>query len=810
MRKNHYLIFPALIFISILISQNCHAQMFWNQAASFAGNSSNYISVPNSGSLDITGSFTIEAWINPLSLTGASKGILSKGGSLGTSLKYAVRLTTAGRITLSTNGAQRLISSISNPLSVNNWTHISASYNSSTSLFSIYINGILDTSSIVAGVSPTTNSDSLFIGISGASTPFNGKLDEVRLWNRELSSSEVSDYMRTSLGTSSGNYSGLVLSMPFQKESSDGTRFTARDLSGNNNNGNTRNVSAVDLSFRPLQTISQNDNIELDGNEDYLAAKDTSTLNPAGNVITVECWVYPRVLNQTCNLITKGNQYALILESGFFKAKINGITASSGVSVPVNSWSKLTFQYNGSIEFHVNGKYANSPNPALGILTTGTDSLYIGGMPGATGDFNGFMDEVRIFDYNFSDDEIYQMSFQSLDKSNAPSASGIKICYNLDGTLNDNAESGGPKLIFRNNAGFSHPGGNVYKPVSPLVRNFDNSFPKGFYQGEINHRIPLAAGTSGVSTYQQRINIDEVINDIDVMIALNHTNLSSLNITLIAPNNDSVKLVSGLSVTTADNSLMTIFDDQADSSFASGKYVSFHTTMKPLNNMNSVFTGDRSLGIWKLRINDIAAGDTGVINMWGIKINNMPVIESNFFLSGYVQGLYNPATNFTIKDTVTMYLRKRFTPYAIVDSCKREMNQFGDSQMSFKNAVADTQYTLSLKHRNSIEIWSNITRVFKYSASTTNFQLSSIVSVFGDNETQVDTSPVRYAMYSGDVDQNGFIDLSDVVSISNEANNFTSGYIVQDLTGENLVDLNDLLIAYNNASDFVHRITPLD
>jgi len=802
--------FSIAALLVLILNGYVSAQMFWNQAASFTGSSSSYASVPNSGSLDITGSFTIEAWVNPASLSGASKGILAKGGSLGTSLKYAVRLNTAGRVSIITNGAQRLISRISNPLTANNWTHISAAYNSSTSLFSIYINGILDTTSTVAGASPAANADSLFIGISGSSTPFNGKLDEVRLWNRELSSAEVLDYMRTSLGTSSGRYSGLVLSMPFQKESSDGTRFTSRDFSGNGNNGNTRNVTALNQSFRPLQTLSQNDNIELDGDEDYLAAKDTSTLNPTGIYITVECWIYPRTANQTCNLITKGNQYAIILESGIFKAKINGTTMSSNVNIPANSWTKLTLKYAGTLELHINGKYANSPNPALGTITSGTDSLYIGGMPGATGDFNGYMDEVRIFDQNLSDDEIYQISFVSMDKSNAPSASGIKICYNLDGTLNDNAESGGPKLFFRNNAKFSHPGSNVYKPVSPMVRDTANAFPNGFYQGEVNRRIPLNAGTSGTSLYFLKVNIDTVINDIDIMLSLNHTNLSSLTITLTAPNNDSVTLVSNLSTLTADNSLITVFDDQADSSLAPNKYVSFHTTIKPENNMNSVFAGDGSLGTWSIRITDLAAGDTGVFNMWGIKFNNMPLIENNFSLTSLVQGLYNPSTNLTLRDTMTMYLRNKFSPYAIVDSCTREMNQFGESQMSFRNVVPETLYLISLKHRNSIEIWSNLSVIFKYSRSVFSFQLSSIVSVYGDNEIQVDTSPIRYAMYSGDVNQDGFIDLNDVISISNKANEFAPGYLVQDLTGNNLVDLNDVLMAYNNSVNFVSRKTPLD
>lgn len=797
-------------FIPLIPFSRSYSQMFWNQTASFAGSSSSYVSVPNSGSLDITGSFTIEVWVNPASISGASKGIISKGGALGTSLKYAVRLSSAGRILISTNGAQRLASRISNPLTANNWTHISAAYNSSTSLFSIYINGILDTTSMVAGASPTINTDSLFIGISGSSTPFNGKLDEVRLWNRELSSAEVLDYMRTSLGTSSGRYNGLVLSMPFQKESSEGTRFTVRDFSGNNNNGTIRNVTAVDQSFRPLQTISQNNNIELDGNEDYLAAKDTSTINPTGFYLTLECWVYPRTANQTCNLITKGNQYALILENGIFKTKINGLTASSNTNIPANKWTRLTMQYQGSPNFHINGEIITTPHPAMGILASGADSLYIGGVPGAVGDFNGYMDEVRIFNYFFTDDEIFQMTYQSIDKANAPSDAGTKISYNLDGLLKDNAGSGGPELLFRNNAKFSNPGSSAYKPVSPLVRDEMNSFPKGFYQGEDNSRIPLTSGSSGVSTYNFKINLDTVITDIDVMIALNHTNLSSLNITVIAPNNDSVRIVSNLTTTTADNSLMTVFDDQADSSFASGRYVSFHTTMKPENNLNSVFAGDRSLGVWKIRINDLAAGDTGVLNMYGIKINNMPVIENNFFLSSYIQGLYDPATNFTKKDTLTMYLRKKFSPYEIVDSCTREMNQFGESQMSFKNVTADTSYTISLKHRNSIEIWSNINIIFKYSRSVMSFILSSLVSVYGDNEIQVDTSPIRYAMYSGDVNQDGFIDLNDVISISNKANEFAPGYLVQDLTGNNLVDLNDVLMAYNNSVNFVSRKTPLD
>lgn len=788
---------------SFLILDSSIAQMFWNQTASFNGSSSSYISTPNSSSLDLTGSFTLEAWVNPTSLATLPKGVISKGGLLGTFLKYGVRILTNGRITINTNGAQRIISRASNPVLINNWTHISCSYNSVSSLFSIYINGMLDTSATVASAAPTTNSDSLFIGISGSSTPFSGKLDEVRVWNRELSSAEVALYFRTSLTASSGIYSGLILSMPFQKESSSGTLFTTRDLSGNENNGNQRNVSAVDQSFRPLQTLSQNDNIELDGDEDYLAGKDTSTLNPSTEIL-VECYVYPRAV-QTCNLVTKGNQYALMLQNNFLQAKINGTVVTSNSSIPLNQWSKITLQYNGALEFHLDGLYINQNFPYLGTLTGGTDSIYIGGVPGATGDFNGFMDEVKILNKFYSiDDSVFMMTYKSIDKSNSPFPQTM-ICYNLDGSLIDNAEGGGPRLNFRNNARFSHPGGSSsIKPVTPLNRDPLNSMTNGFYLGDRNLRLPLA-GTTGTATNLIKINQNIIITDVDVFIALNHTNLSSLNITIIGPNNDSVRIAENLSTTTLDNSLNTIFDDQADSAFASNRYVSFHTKMKPKNNLNPVFAGDNALGVWKIRVTDIATGDTGLMSMCGIKINNMSFIEYNFFLSNFIQGLYDPAADETINDTMTMYLRESTSPYAKVDSSVRLCNDFGESPMSFRNIIPNSLYYVQVLHRNSIETWAANLVLFKYFRSSRIFYLADFAAV-GSNQIQVDSGPDRYAFYSGDENQDGNIDVTDVVNIYNDLNN--SGYVPTDINGDQFVDVTDLLITYNNATNVISVITP--
>lgn len=59
------------------------------------------------------------------------------------------------------------------------------------------------------------------------------------------------------------------------------------------------------------------------------------------------------------------------------------------------------------------------------------------------------------------------------------------------------------------------------------------------------------------------------------------------------------------------------------------------------------------------------------------------------------------------------------------------------------------------------------------------------------------------------MDQDGIVDLSDLISTLNGASSFVSGYVNTDVNGDLQVNLADVLIVYNNASVFVAAITPL-
>jgi hypothetical protein len=67
---------------------------------------------------------------------------------------------------------------------------------------------------------------------------------------------------------------------------------------------------------------------------------------------------------------------------------------------------------------------------------------------------------------------------------------------------------------------------------------------------------------------------------------------------------------------------------------------------------------------------------------------------------------------------------------------------------------------------------------------------------------------MKYAVYSGDTNQDGTVDATDVSAIDNDASNFVGGYVVTDLTGDNFVDGTDFAIADNNAANFVSAVTP--
>ncbi|MBK8550300.1 MAG: LamG domain-containing protein [Ignavibacteria bacterium] len=379
--KDNFKIF-ALIFI-LINSNNSNAQMFWNQSCQFTGGNNSYISVTNSTDVNLTGDFTLETWVNPTSVTGTEKGIISKGSTLGLSLRYALKISTTGRVTISTNGL--LILTSTSALTANAWTHVCATFNSTTDSFAIYINGVKNIGAVIGSAEPSSNTDSLYVGIAGSGLGFAGQLDEVRLWNKSLTATQISQYFRTSLGATGGRlYEGLVLSLPFQRNNSGGTVFTTEDNTGNGHHGKGRNVTADNQTGTNYRTICDNESLNLFGTGEYVAGPNSALISPTSQ-ITLEAWIFPRNLTSSPSIISKNSatSYNLGVSS---TGKVNfipkggaQILESKSVVIPAR-WTHIAATYNGSTtSLYINGVLDTSTNSIGGSIGSNTDSLIIGG-----------------------------------------------------------------------------------------------------------------------------------------------------------------------------------------------------------------------------------------------------------------------------------------------------------------------------------------------------------------------------------------------------------------------------------------------
>lgn len=803
----------TLIIISIaqaVVNNGLQAQMFWNNACSFTGTSSSYIARASSSSLDITGSFTLEAWLNPADAVNPANQIILQKREGANVNGYTLYLN-SGRVAIRTNSTTRLLGKTT--ISSNNWTHVAGAYNSGSGSFAVYVNGSLDTSVIIAGAAPSSSSDSLFIG-KGFNSPFEGQMDEVRIWDRVLSATEVNRYRRTSLGTSSGVYDGLVLSMTFQDNDNNGAAFSLSDWSGNNNNGLNKGVTSVDLSNRPLQTLSINECVELDGVNDYLSGPDNTSVSP-DNLLTLEAWIFPRSFAKNNLIINKGSDdgtsvdYSLSLYNGRLQAIVNNkITLLSDDEIPLNQWTHVCFVFDGIsgfTSFYLNGQLADVGINDKGFITDGTDSLYIGGTIDLTG-FDGFIDEVRIKIAAKSENEINSYLFKSIDESN--DLAGTEAVYNLDGYLVSSVGSLN-RIYFRNNAFFSHSGTTDNQPVSPLDRAEALSFQDGYYLKTSSRRIP-SAGTSGAMIPDTlNVMLNETISDVNVFIAINHTVEQNLSITLFAPNGESVNIFNSNSLVANSDNIVTIFDDNADSTIVNSRYVSFATKIKPLNNLNTMFTGDNTFGKWRLVVTDGIVNDTGRLYGWGIQFNNRTSKPSLLSSNVLIEGFYNSNTNVMVRDTMRFYLRYASPPFDIADSAKSYLQNNGSALLTFSNAVTGIDYYIQPQHRNSLETWSSVPLAFDNLTSQAEYDFTNdITKAFGDNMKDVDNGPDKFAIYSGDVNQDGTIDISDAELIDNDVYVFAAGYIKTDLNGDNSADITDAAIADNNIANFISVIRP--
>ncbi|MET1084645.1 MAG: LamG domain-containing protein, partial [Burkholderiales bacterium] len=184
--------------------------------------------------------------------------------------------------------------------------------------------------------------------------------------------------------------------------------------------------------------------LKFDGKDDWVTVNATSRLNLT-TAMTLEAWVFPTTTSGVRDILIKEgsnvdiyNLYARNWrgrpESNAFLGGKNRV--AEGIALPANVWTHVAGTYDGmTLRLFINGVQTAS-TPISGPIATSTGPLRIGGTSLWGEFFQGYIDEVRVYNRALTQDEILADSktavvglvlSKSPDRSNAVPLNGLAV-----------------------------------------------------------------------------------------------------------------------------------------------------------------------------------------------------------------------------------------------------------------------------------------------------------------------------------------------------------------------------------------------
>lgn len=419
----------SMIFAALFIAQPAFAA---NSNSISLNGSNQYLYAADSASLSITGDMTIEFWAKFDNFyTGTYGQIVSKYGGGTSERAYNVGVyqdptynykwfTTR---TSATGGSDVVDLRRAYPLATSTWYHMAFVYDASEGNIDIYLakDGDVEHTFVGTETKHTTSlKDSVskfMIGTSDGDDPtvfFDGLIDEVRVWSKVRSSSEIDADFRNELSGTETDLEGYwsfdstledatinnndltnvgsasySTDVPFTIKSADITGASAQYWS-------ITDANQTGLDFTNDMTLSmwvKLDSIPSPSNEVYLVNRCQNIGNCA----------YDWYLQTTTNLAPGTNV------RWSFRTSNNGstlITKSVDVNFPLNEWVHVAVSKDdGVATYFMNGvAFASSTGLHTSLYNTGIDFKL--GTKFTTSYFDGLMDDARVWGRALSSSEI--------------------------------------------------------------------------------------------------------------------------------------------------------------------------------------------------------------------------------------------------------------------------------------------------------------------------------------------------------------------------------------------------------------------
>ncbi|MFW9991226.1 MAG: LamG domain-containing protein [Candidatus Odinarchaeota archaeon] len=370
-------------------------------ALEFDGDEGDYVEVNPPPTLS-SGNLTVSVWVyfyeTPAPTSDWQYAIVCQDGVT----RVFQLITRNGKFTLNLFGSGNDVTGLE-LIEAHRWYHVCATFNGTT--YKLYVDGAFNEQQI--GALNIDNSVPVHIGQKNDGTfSFDGKIDEVAIYDRALSSTEIWGLYEQFKDPT------LVLHFPMDEESD----YTVHDQSIYVNDGIIYGTESRDNSINGKA-------LEFDSYT-YVTVANDGSLNPTSE-ITVMAWVYAYDWDGNRRILQKGfddDQYSLLAEDSYLRFNLTGVSNGQvQCSLPsTKNWHHIAGTYDGAdIKIYVDGNLENYQS-AFGSMNTVSDDLYIGtkhsGAP-ESDFFYGFIDEVRIYNRSLSSTEIQDHYDQYKDTS---------------------------------------------------------------------------------------------------------------------------------------------------------------------------------------------------------------------------------------------------------------------------------------------------------------------------------------------------------------------------------------------------------
>jgi hypothetical protein len=113
-------------------------------------------------------------------------------------------------------------------------------------------------------------------------------------------------------------------------------------------------------------------------------------------------------------------------------------------------------------------------------------------------------------------------------------------------------------------------------------------------------------------------------------------------------------------------------------------------------------------------------------------------------------------------------------------------------------------YYITVKHRNSLP--TTTANPVSFLGAMIDYSFDAANKAYGGNLKEVGEG--LYAIFAGDVNQDGAINNLDMLEVDSQASNFGVGYISEDINGDGSIDALDMILLDNNAALLISAILP--